>query len=187
MDLITVIGIAVGLSMDAFAVSIASGCSTKGLKFYQALRMALFFGGFQAAMPIIGWLAGLTFRSYIESFDHWLALGLLSIIGIKMIVEFFEKDKPDSKKACMMDLPSLFVLSVATSIDALAVGLSLSFLHTSIYFPALLIGLVTFLFTLCGVYIGKYFGHIFEKKIELIGGLILIGIGIKIVLEHTMK
>jgi putative Mn2+ efflux pump MntP len=185
MDYITLFAVAVGLSMDAFAVAITSGFVTKDLKMRQALKMAAFFGGFQAIMPLLGWLAGLTIRNYIQFIDHWVAFGLLSFIGIKMIYESFQIEEIE-KKSCPMDTPNLLVLSVATSIDALAVGLSLSFLNTTIALPAVVIGLVTFCISFAGVWIGKKFGHLFEKRMEFIGGLILIGIGAKILLEHLL-
>lgn len=187
MDLVTLTGIAVGLSMDAFAVAIASGCSTKDVKLRQALRMALFFGVFQAVMPVIGWFAGLTFRGLISSFDHWVAFGLLALVGGKMIVEFFQGDKACEEKTCPMDIPNLFILAVATSIDALAIGLSLSLLNTPIAFPATFIGVVTFVISFAGVYIGKRFGDYLENKMELVGGIVLIAIGVKVLLEHLLK
>lgn len=186
MDILSVILIAVGLSMDAFAVAITSGFATRELKNWQAVRMAVFFGGFQFLMPLVGWLAGLTVRRYIVQVDHWIAFGLLSFIGGKMIWESLRKEKDCGEKSCPMDLSNLVILAVATSIDALAVGLSLSFLNVSIFIPALIIGCVTFAISLAGVYIGKKFGHLFEKKMELIGGLVLIGIGVKILLEHLI-
>jgi putative Mn2+ efflux pump MntP len=189
MDILSVIGIGIGLSMDAFAVSITSGFVSKKLKTYQAVRMALFFGAFQFLMPVIGWIAGLTIRNFIVSFDHWLAFGLLAVIGGKMIYESFEIEKVESgsEKTDPMSIPSLFILAIATSIDALAVGLSLSFIKVSILFPSIIIGVITFSISLAGVYIGKKFGHLFEKKMELVGGIVLIGIGLKILLEHLLK
>ena len=183
MDIISIVIIAVGLAMDAFAVSITSGITIKRLKINNALKIALFFGLFQAVMPIIGWLAGLSLRDYISAVDHWIAFGLLSAIGCKMI---YESCKVESIKREINPLNFfvLLILSVATSIDALAVGISLSFLKISIAIPAIIIGIVTFLLTLLGVFIGNRFGHFFENKIEIVGGLILIGIGTKILMEH---
>ncbi len=183
MDLVTVIGIAVGLSMDAFAVSIASGCSEKNEKFGRILRMALFFGGFQFLMPLVGWLSGLEIRNLLSSVDYLIAFGLLFLVGAKMI---YESTRMKENKSCPTDLGPLFLLSIATSIDALAVGLSLSFLNSLIILPALIIGIVTFFFSLAGFFIGKRFGHLFEKRIEIIGGLILIILGFKILLEHFL-
>ncbi len=175
--------IAFGLAMDAFAVSITSGLTIKSLKINNALRIAIFFGLFQAIMPLIGWLAGLSFRDFISGVDHWIAFGLLSIIGCKMIYES-SKMELSNKRINPLNVYVLLMLSFATSIDALAVGLSLSFLNVSIALPAIIIGIVTFLLSIFGVYLGNRFGHYFERKIEIIGGLILIGIGIKILIEH---
>ena len=169
--------------MDAFAVSITSGLTIKSLKINNALKIAIFFGLFQAIMPLIGWLAGLSFRDFISDVDHWMAFGLLSVIGCKMIYES-SKMELNKKKINPLNIYVLLVLSVATSIDALAVGLSLSFLKVSIVLPAVIIGIVTFLLSIIGVYFGNRFGHYFERKIEIFGGLILICIGIKILIEH---
>lgn len=183
MEIITVLFIAVALSMDAFAVSIASGLTVKHLKVRHALRIAVFFGSFQAIMPLIGWSAGFSLRDFISSVDHWVAFGLLSIIGLKMIFESFKMNS-EEKSTDSLNIYTLLILSVATSIDALAVGLSLAFLNVSIVTPAIIIGIVTFMFSLAGFFIGGRFGHFFEKKIEVAGGLILIGIGVKILIQH---
>jgi putative Mn2+ efflux pump MntP len=183
MDIISIIFIAFGLAMDAFAVSITSGLMIKHLRINNALKIAIFFGSFQAIMPLIGWSAGLSFRCFISGVDHWIVFGLLSIIGCKMIYES-SKMGSNEKKIDPLNLYVLFILSIATSIDSLAVGLSLSFLNVPIALPAIIIGVVTFLLSLLGVYLGNRIGHFFERKIELIGGLILIGIGIKILIEH---
>ena len=169
--------------MDAFAVSITSGFTIKKLKIHNALKIAVSFGLFQAFMPIIGWSAGFHLKSFISSVDHWFAFGLLSIIGIKMIIESTEM-KPNDKDVNPLNIYVLLILSIATSIDALAVGLSLSLLKVLIITPAIIIGIVTFLLSFIGVYIGNKFGHFFENKFEIIGGLILIGIGLKILVEH---
>lgn len=184
MDLITILLIAVGLAMDAFAVAVASGISLKRHRARHALRIAAFFGAFQAIMPVLGWLAGLTLQDYIAGIDHWIAFGLLVGIGVKMIVEAFKLEE-DEKDPSDMNLHLLFLLSIATSIDALAVGLSFAFLEISIATPAIIIGVVTFVLALIGVHLGSRVGHLFENKIEIIGGAILIGIGAKILLEHT--
>ncbi|MDO9578187.1 MAG: manganese efflux pump MntP family protein [Candidatus Cloacimonadales bacterium] len=185
MDFITILLIAVGLAMDAFAVSIASGVTLKCFQFRPAFRIALFFGGFQAVMPALGWLAGSGFKKYIESYDHWVAFVLLAFIGSKMIYESFEIKKTESRFN-PNKLATVFILAIATSIDALAVGLSFSVLQVQIITPAVIIGIVTFLLSLAGVYIGGKFGSIFENKIELMGGLVLIGIGLKILFEHLL-
>jgi putative Mn2+ efflux pump MntP len=184
--LITIIVIALGLAMDAFAVSIVSGAAYKQLKIKHALRIALFFGGFQAIMPLIGYLAGLSIKTYIISYDHWVAFGLLSAVGGKMIYESF-KIKTAEENLNPSNILILLVLSLATSIDALAIGITLSFLRVSLAAAVSIIGLVTFVLSYLGVFIGKRFGHFFENKIEAIGGLILIGLGLKILIEHLVS
>lgn len=183
MDILTILLIAVGLAMDAFAVSIASGLTVKGLQLKGALKIALFFGLFQALMPVLGWSAGLGLRGFISGIDHWIAFGILSVIGSKMIFESFAI-KTNRGKTENQGTYTLLVLSIATSIDALAVGLTLSFLKVSIFSPAIIIGVVTAILSFAGVLIGKRYGHLFESKIEALAGLILIGIGIKILIEH---
>ena len=183
MDIFTIFFIAVGLAMDAFAVSIASGLTMEKLKIRYALKIALFFGVFQAVMPIIGFTAGLSIREFMTSFDHWIAFGLLTFIGSKMIYESVFMDGND-KKMDPNNIGMLLILSVATSIDALAVGISLSLLKVNIFMPAFIIGVVTFILSYLGVFIGRRVGHLFEKRIEVIGGLVLIGIGTKILIEH---
>jgi len=182
---ITIIIIAVGLAMDAFVVSIISGSTYRQLHLRHALRMALFFGAFQAVMPLIGSLAGLTFRDYIAHCDHWIAFGLLAAVGGKMIYESF-KIKSEGESPDPSNILVLLVLSVATSIDALAVGITLSLLAGSILAAAGVIGLVTFILSYLGVEIGKRFGHFFESRIEALGGVILIAIGAKILFEHIL-
>ncbi len=183
MSIVSLFLIAVGLSMDSLAVAITSGLTIRQARFQQALRIAMFFGLFQALMPMVGWLAGLSLRGWIAGVDHWAAFGLLTIIGVKMIVESF-KPKDSSHVSGTLPLPVLLMLSVATSIDALAVGLSLSFLKTPIVGPALLIGAVTFSISLLGGLIGSRAGERFGNRIEALGGLILVGIGTKILIAH---
>jgi len=183
MELLTIILLAVGLAMDAFAVSIVTGSIYKELHIRHALRMALFFGGFQSLMPLVGSLAGLGLRGYISAYDHWIAFGLLGLIGGKMIYEAFQIEAAE-KKLDPSSLLILLTLSVATSIDALAVGFTLSLLVSSLAFAVTIIGLITFGLSYAGVSIGKRFGHFCESKIEILGGLILIGIGLKILIEH---
>jgi len=182
MDIMSIVIIAVGLAMDAFAVSITSGITIKRLHINHALKIALFFGLFQAFMPIIGWLAGLSLRDYISAIDHWIAFGLLSFIGCKMIYESITVQS-SKKEINPLNVYVLLVLSIATSIDALAVGISFAFLKVSIVTPVIIIGTVTFLLSYLGVYIGDRIGHFFENKIEIAGGILLIGIGIKILVE----
>jgi len=186
MGLITIIIIALALAMDAFAVSIVSGTTYRQLKVKHAFRMALFFGAFQAFMALIGSLAGLTIRDHIAEYDHWVAFGLLAAVGGKMIYESF-KIAPPGKNSNPANMVVLLFLSIATSIDALAVGITLSFLQVSIAVAATIIGLITFALSYLGVYIGKKVGHFFEGQIEAIGGLVLIAIGIKILIEHLIS
>ena len=185
MDIVTIIIMAVGLAMDAFAVSIASGAAYKQLQVKYALRMAVFFGGFQAVMPLIGALAGLSFKEYIVDYDHWVAFFILAAVGSKMIYESF-KITEAGKNYSPSNILVLLALSVATSIDALAIGVTLSLVGSSIVTAVIVIGLVTFLLSYIGVILGKKFGHIFENKIEVVGGLVLIALGVKILFEHTV-
>lgn len=174
--------IAFGLAMDSFSVSIARGFTvSKDKQPIEALKTGFFFGLFQGGMPIIGWLVGLNIINFISGFDHWIAFGLLSLIGIRMIYESFSQES--KKVISSSNLKVLLVLSVATSIDALAIGLSLSFLETSIVMPAIIIGLITFFLSFFGIFIGKKFGIYFEK-IGVLGGIILIFIAIRILIEH---
>jgi manganese efflux pump family protein len=183
MSFATILIIAVALAMDAFSVSIATGAAYKKTGNLNALKMAFFFGFFQAFMPIIGWLAGLSFRQYIEPFDHWIAFSLLALVGGKMIYEaiFTKQDQEQNK---VMSLTMLLILSVATSIDAMAVGVTFSIIAEDITRAVIIIGLVTFAFSYVGVFIGEKLGHFFENKIEIAGGLMLWAIGIKILIEH---
>lgn len=186
MKIFSIVIIALGLSLDAFAVSVANGFMIKDLKFRHVIRIALFFGLFQAIMPLLGWAAGSLFSSFIKNFDHWVAFGLLAFIGGKMIFESRRAKEPgceEDRKDCT-HFPTLLMLSLATSLDALAVGLTFAFLDVVIVFPVIVIGCITFTVCLAGVYIGERTGHLFGDKLELIGGIIVIGIGIKIVLEH---
>jgi manganese efflux pump family protein len=182
--------IALALSMDALVVSIASGICGTGIKFRYALRASVSFGLFQFAMPIAGWLLGASFRNYIQGFDHWIAFGLLAIVGGKMIKESFALKDPQScsdeekAKTDIRSLKTLLMLSVATSIDALAVGLSYSMLRAAILKPAAVIGLVTFGLCMVGVEFGRRIGARFERWAELAAGAVLIGIGIKILVDH---
>ena len=188
MPFITLLAIAVALAMDAFAVSLATGICLRQAKSAQVLRMAAAFGFFQAAMPVAGWLLGLTFRSHIEAFDHWAAFGLLALIGGKMIFEGLKGD--DAGEECAPKDPTrgmqLLVLAVATSVDALAVGLSFAVLGEPIWFPALVIGVVCFAITAMGVVAGCRIGHVsvISRYAEVLGGLTLIAIGLKILAEH---
>lgn len=184
MNQFAIILIAIGLAMDAFAVSIVCGVSIKNIKIRHVLVIAGTFGFFQGLMPLIGWAAGRGFRGLIERVDHWLAFALLVVIGGKMIYESFCLDQEDDQGDLALAAGRLLVLAIATSIDALAVGFTFACLQVEIVAPALIIGLVTLLLSMVGVVIGDRIGHLFEGKIELVGGLILIGIGTKILFDH---
>ncbi len=183
----TLLLMGVGLSMDAFAVSICKGLSMRKVNKKQCLVIGLFFGGFQALMPFVGWVLGSQFEQYITSIDHWIAFILLGFIGGKMVVEAIrEKDEAVEvgKMDPPLDLKELFILAIATSIDALAVGITFAFLQVPIVEAISIIGITTFVISVIGVYVGNFFGNRYKKKAELAGGMILILIGLKILLEH---
>jgi putative Mn2+ efflux pump MntP len=185
VQLLTVIFIAIGLAMDAFAVSIATGAGFRQLHIRHALRMAVFFGAFQAVMPVLGWLAGLSFEAAIEAYDHWVAFAILTAIGLKMLYEAVKIEQAENPSN-PANLAILLTLSVATSVDALAVGITLSLITTSIAAAVVIIGLVTFGLSFFGCVVGKRIGHLFENKIEVVGGCILIAIGVKILVAHLI-
>ena len=184
MDMLTIILIAIGLAMDAFAVSIAKGITISNHRKKTALVMATFFAVFQMFMPVIGWLAGLGLEELIMGIDHWIAFGLLALIGARMIYDSTKKEDP--QRESNIRLHALLILSVATSIDALMVGLSFAFLQTAIVIPIIVIGIVTFSLSYLGFHFGNVIGNILGSKIKVIGGVILIAIGVKILLEHLM-
>lgn len=176
--------VAVGLSADAFAASLCKGLCIGKPSLRQSTVIALFFGGFQAAMPLVGWMLGRQFESYITRVDHWIAFGLLAFIGGKMIYEVCKrKDQPDACNVAL-NIRELSLLAVATSIDALAVGVTFAFLRVSIVPSVLLIGVVTFALSFIGVGIGSRFGAKLQTKAEIAGGVVLILIGTKILLDH---
>jgi len=188
--------IAIGLSMDAFSVSVVSGICYPGLKKWQSLRAAAFFGGFQGIMPLIGWYVGSIFSGYIRGFDHWIAFALLAAIGGKMAFEAIMemRDRRNGKECGEKEdsggitrLGSLVVLSFATSIDAAAVGISLNLLGLNVFLSALFIAVVTFLLSLAGVLGGRRIGSRLGEWAEIAGGLILAGIGVKILLQHLVQ
>lgn len=183
MELITLLGLAIAVSMDAFAVSICKGLAIGKLNIKKYLLAGLWFGGFQALMPIIGYFLGGAFIEQISSFDHWVASGLLAIIGANMVRESLSRKKEEDMDDSM-DFKTMFMLAVATSIDALAVGISLSFLNVNIWTSVLCIGVTTFAFSVGGMKIGSLFGNKHKNKAEFVGGAILILLGVKIVLEH---
>ena len=175
--------IGVGLSMDAFAVSVCKGLNMKTLNRKHALVIGLFFGGFQGIMPLLGWLLGKQFERYITAFDHWIAFILLAFIGFNMIRE--SREEAEEEKAFTgVNFKELLLLSVATSIDALAVGVTFAFLQVKIVPAVTIIGCTTFVLSLAGVYVGNVFGARYKSRAELTGGVILILIGLKILLEH---
>lgn len=188
MDFISLMFISFSLAMDAFSVAITDGMTIKNLKFGNALKIGAFFGIFQAIMPCIGWLLGCGFINYIKAIDHWLAFALLGFIGINMIVESFKDDDNKNDNSDPLDNKVLAVLAVATSIDALAVGITFASVGTfiSIWVSSAIIGAVAFVCSVCGVYIGKKSGHLFGNRAELIGGIVLVVIGLKILIEHLM-
>ncbi|WP_343209816.1 manganese efflux pump MntP family protein [Anaerolentibacter hominis] len=175
--------LSVGLAMDAFSVSICKGLNMQKLHFRHVCLIAAFFGGFQAGMPLIGWMLGKQFEKSITSVDHWIAFILLGIIGGKMIWEALKGGEED-EDCGGIKLGELFILAVATSIDALAVGITFAFLQVHIFFAVALIGIITFLLSAVGVVIGKKFGSQYRNKAELAGGIILVLLGTKILLEH---
>lgn len=170
--------------MDTFAVSIAKGIVINHDRRRTALLLGGFFGGFQMLMPAIGWLVGQSFKEIIMGVDHWIAFGLLAFIGLKMIYDSTKKEKEIEEST--LKLHTLLILAIATSIDALMVGLSFAFLQTPIIEPIIAIGLITFLLSLSGFYFGCGLGRIFGNKIKIVGGLILIAIGLKILLDHIL-
>ena len=185
MGFIEIMLVGVGLAMDATAVSICKGLSMKKLVWKNAVIIALYFGIFQAVMPLLGYLFGSAFSGLVEAVDHWIAFILLSIIGGKMIKESFEDEGESETKNDSIDVKTMIVMAIATSIDALAVGITFAFFKINIIKAILIIGIITFTLSLFGVIIGNKFGDKFHGKAEIVGGVILILIGIKIFLEHS--
>lgn len=171
------------LSMDAFAVSVTKGMTLKKINLSIATKIAFLFGLFQGVMPLIGWLFGMNFELYIRSIDHWIAVFLLSFLGVKMIIEAIKDD--DNDDTTYLDNKELIILSIATSIDALAVGVTFAFLNIDIIPICISIGVITFLVCFIGVVIGKKIGSVFKNSAQIIGGIILILIGLNILNEHT--
>lgn len=189
MGTVAVLLLAVSLAIDCFTVSVASGIILRRMRWRTFLTMAFFFGFFQALMPLLGWLGASHFSHLIEAYDHWIAFGLLAFLGIRMIREYFK----DSEE-CSFDptkLKVIITLAIATSIDALAVGISFAFTGFddigSLFVPLLVIGLASFILSLTGNLIGIFFGKRFNLRMELFGGLVLIGIGVKILCEHLLN
>lgn len=185
MGLVELIILSVGLAMDAFAVSICKGLAMKKMKWKNAIIIGLYFGIFQAIMPLIGYLLGVSFQSAITSIDHWVAFVLLVGIGANMIREAISKEKEEANDS--IKIKDMLILAIATSIDALAIGITFAFLEVNITLAVSLIGIITFIISVIGVKIGNIFGDKYERKAELAGGIILIGLGIKILIEHLIK
>lgn len=181
MDGFELFAISLGLSMDAFAVAISKGLCLRRMKYKYAVITGLFFGGFQALMPLIGYFLGKQFEDYLTSIDHWIIFALLFLIGVNMILESRKEEK---EKCDTLNFKNMTILSLATSIDALAVGITFAFLHVNIFAGITVIGLTTFVLSFFGVIIGNMFGSRFKSKAEIAGGIVLILIGAKILLEH---
>ena len=182
MGLLEIIIMSIGLAMDAFSVSICKGLSIKKYKIKNSIIIGLYFGLFHMLMPIIGYFLGYSFERFITSIDHWIAFILLSLIGFHMIKESCSKGK--KKEDASIKFNSMFPLALATSIDCLAVGITMAFLRVNIYLSSIIIGITTFIFSVIGVKIGNAFGRKYEKNAQLFGGIILIIIGFKILIEH---
>ncbi len=186
MDWVQLVLIAVGLSMDAFAVALCKGLCMRRIHYGHALTISLFFGGFQALMPLLGWLLGTRLEHFITPVDHWIAFALLAYIGGKMIWDALHEKQEEvvCETEAKLDLRELLIMAVATSIDALAVGITFAFLQVQIVPAVLSIGSITFALSFIGVVVGNRFGNRFQDKAQLAGGAVLILIGIKILLEH---
>lgn len=184
MDIYSIILIGIGLAMDAFSVSVTEGIVLKRPRLKDAAKIALFFGGFQFIMPCIGYFLGSAFAKYITAFDHIIAFVLLGFIGGKMIYEAVSEKDEDAEIKNPLSLKTLLILAIATSIDALAVGVTFATINVPIVYASVIIGILTYLISAVGVYVGAKFGNLLGKKAEIAGGLVLIGIGIKILIEH---
>ena len=187
MNIAEVIFMAIALAMDALAVSICKGMTIKKLTIEHTLKCGLYFGGFQAAMPIAGYFIGKTFANVISSFDHWVVFGILTALGLNMIIGVIrEKEEEKKKHTSDFSHKTMFVLAIATSIDAMAIGVSLSVMQSGIWINAGIIGAITFAIKVIGVYVGNRFGNKLGSKAELIGGFILIGVGLRVLIEHLI-
>jgi putative Mn2+ efflux pump MntP len=187
MKFINIVAIAVALAMDAFAVSVTTGATLKQVSARQTFRLSWHFGLFQAMMPVIGWSAGLSVRTLIESYDHWIAFGLLTLVGTQMIREALRAKAPDETKKDPTKGITLVMLSVATSIDALAIGFGLSMLNLNIWISAIIIGFVAGLVTMVGIHLGEKLGSVslLSRCSGVVGGIILLAIGVNILHEHS--
>lgn len=184
MSITEILLIAIGLSMDSLAVSITCGIILKKFRIRHIFRIALYMGIFQGIMPLLGWVAGVSFQKHISDYDHWIAFGLLSVLGGKMLYEGIFSKEDDAKTIDPTKAVTLLGLAIATSIDALAVGVSFAMLNISVAEPIIIIGITTFLLSFIGATFSSKFGNRLNLKMEIVGGLILIGIGIKIVIDH---
>lgn len=184
MGIVQVLLIAIGLSMDACAVAICKGLKMKKIDYKYTFIIALFFGGFQGLMPLIGWFLGRQFENYITSFDHWIAFFLLVAIGFNMINEARKRDEDDCGCELSCDFKEIIMMAIATSIDALAIGITFAFLNTDIWMPVIYIGVITFVMSFAGVLVGNRFGERYKSRAEYAGGIILILIGLKILADH---
>ena len=178
--------VAVSLALDAFAVSVSSGIAIPGFGWKQAVKMGLWFGIFQFAMPLAGWLLGSSVSGYIEAVDHWVAFGLLALIGGRMAWGAVRGGGDEEEAPADLSAKRLCLLAIATSIDALAVGVSMAFMRVDVLFSAIIIGIVAFVLSVVGGLAGRRLGALFQQRAELVGGLVLIGIGVKILVEHTL-
>ncbi|NLW77764.1 MAG: manganese efflux pump [Methanomicrobiales archaeon] len=183
--LFTSILLGIGLAMDCLAVSFAVGAHQKTSRIKAAFILALFFGGFQGGMTVLGWLLGTGFADFISEYDHWVAFGLLFIIGGKMVYEGVQ-DGEEETAPDVFNLVAVLILAIATSIDALAVGLSFAFLQIFPIIPAIIIGIISGIFATAGVYTGGRLGHLLGRRVDIVGGIILVLIGLRIILEHTV-
>lgn len=189
MGIVELLLTAIALSMDAFAVSVCKGLGMRRMRYDQALVISLYFGVFQALMPLIGWLLGTSFSRYIQEFDHWIAFVLLAFLGGKMLWDVFHEKEDGEQESAerRLDHRELFMLAIATSIDALAVGIAFACLDVNIWSSISIIGVTTLVISFAGVWIGNRFGNRFQKKAEIAGGLVLILIGVKILAEHLIE
>jgi manganese efflux pump family protein len=185
MGILALVILGIGLSFDTFAVSVSCGLIENRIRFLQATRIAIIFAIFQALMPVLGWFLGLSIKNYIVQIDHWIAFSLLSLIGIKMIYESIS-DKAE-KNINPRDIKVILMFAIATTIDALAVGITFAFLNVKLIRAALIIGIITYIVSMLGILFGKKAGKHFGNKIEIAGGIILIAIGVKILVEHLVK
>jgi putative Mn2+ efflux pump MntP len=185
MNIFEIFLIAIGLSFDTFAVSVSSGLTISKIKFWQAFKIAVTLAFFQTLMPLIGWITGSQIENLIQNYDHWIAFGLLSLLGCKMVIEGL-KNNHEEEKLNPLKTTVLIGMAIATSIDALVIGVSFAFIEINIYVSLLIIGVITFFSSMVGILIGKKVKGSFGNKMEILGGLILIAIGVKILISHVL-